>query len=332
MTMRAEGFKKHLAGRGYSPDKVAETLIHVREAEDSFKARGKTLEDASVDDYMLYVEKLMEEGRNTEDRLDSLSRFVQFLNLKGPWIYFASILGGRTILPSIRGRLTMIAGEEASDAVFSKVQVPPLGSPPSAYLDATSSLMKRIMKLSPDKYRRALAGNHHKVPEASFEKHRGWLREEGSIDAWLKRMHKEAVADLERHLREGKVWFEQVITPEVVEYVKGNQEILSGVRRGKWIYTTKIPYSPKEYLAEADPLMKRYYMCHCPLAREAVLRGEPEIPMEWCYCSAGFVKLRYDVVFGTDTEAEVLESVFSGSDRCRFRIRIPDEYLDQLRR
>lgn len=329
--MRAErGFTRYLVGRGYTSEKAEKALEYVREVEDYFKAQGKTLEESGVDDFRLYVQKLIKDEHNTEDRLVDFSRFIQFLNLKEPWIYFASILGGRTILPSIRDRLAQIAGIETSDEVFSKVKAPPLGSPPSAYCDATSRLMKRIMKLDPGVYRRVLAGNHHRVPEVNFEKHREWLREEGNIDAYLKRVRREAVADLERHLREGKVWYEQVITPEVVEYVRGNQELLSGVRKGKWIYNTKFPYSPREYLVERDPLMKRYYMCYCPLAREAILSGEPEIPMDWCYCSVGFGKLRYDVIFGTDTDAEVLESVIGGSNRCKFRIRIPGEYINQL--
>ena len=48
--------------------------------------------------------------------------------------------------------------------------------------------------------------------------------------------------------------------------------------------------------------------------------------MEWCYCSAGYGKLRYDIAFGEETEVEVLESVFSGSDRCRFRIKISEKW------
>ena len=61
------------------------------------------------------------------------------------------------------------------------------------------------------------------------------------------------------------------------------------------------------------------------VALEAVKSGL-EIPMEWCYCSAGYGKLRYDVAFGEDTEVEVIESVFSGSDKCRFRIKIPEKF------
>lgn len=62
------------------------------------------------------------------------------------------------------------------------------------------------------------------------------------------------------------------------------------------------------YLAETDPDEKRYLMCHCVLAREAVKSGAPDIPMEWCYCSVGYGKLRYDVAFGVDTEVEYLRA------------------------
>ena len=82
---------------------------------------------------------------------------------------------------------------------------------------------------------------------------------------FLKRVHIERIKILQQHLDEGKVWFEQEITPEVIELVKGNQEFLSAVRDGDYLYVTKIPYSPKEWLAETDDLMKRYYAYHCPI-------------------------------------------------------------------
>jgi hypothetical protein len=148
----------------------------------------------------------------------------------------------------------------------------------------------------------------------------------GDINKWLKRIHDFAVADLEHHLKEDKVWYEQIITTEIVEYVKNNQEILSGIRKGDWIYNTKFPYTPEKYLDEKDPLLKRYHMCHCPLARESILTDTLKIPMDWCYCSAGYSKFRYDIAFDEETEVELLESVFSGSDKCRFRIKIPEKW------
>ena len=41
-------------------------------------------------------------------------------------------------------------------------------------------------------------------------------------------MHDAAVAEQDEYCRENKIWYEQVITPEVVEYVRGNQEVLAG--------------------------------------------------------------------------------------------------------
>lgn len=326
--LKEKEFTEYMADRGSSPEQTEAAVKVARAAFKYFEAQGKKFEEGRVEDFERYVCRLMEEGENTEETLVGLARYVYFLDMEGAWIYFASILGGRNILPSISERLAQIAGGEVRDRVFGEVEVPPLGSPPSAYCDSTSSLMKQLEReLSPEVYKRVLAGNHHRVPAESFEKHKRWLREAGSIDAWLERMHREAVEELESYMREGKVWYEQVITPEVVEFVRNNQEVLAGVREGEWIYNTKFPYSPREYLKETDPLMRRYYMCHCPMAREAILDGEPEIPMEWCYCSAGYGKLRYDVAFETETEVEVLESVFSGSDKCRFRIRVPENIL-----
>jgi len=323
-------FTEYLAERGVGPEQVGAAVDAVEEATACFEAEGKKLAEASVEDFKGHVQRLMDEGRNTEDTMVGLARYVYFLDMKEAWIYFAAILGGRNILPSIAERLEEIAGKEAKDRVFSMVKAPPLGSMPAAYCEATKSLMDALdNELSPEVYLRVLAGNHHRVNPDNFMKHKKWLEELGSVDAWLKKMHGEAVAELEQYLREDKVWYEQVITPEIVEHVKGNQEVLAGVREGEWIYNTKFPYSPAEYLEETDPHMKRYYMCHCPMAREAVLAGSPEIPADWCYCSAGYGKLRYDVAFGVETEAEVLQSVLDGSDTCRFRIRIPADIMER---
>jgi len=316
--------------RGSTPEQIKGAVKVVEEAFKYFKNKGIKLQKANIEDFEDYISNLIERGENTEETLVSLARYVYFLDMKDVWIYFASILGGRNILPSISERLEEIAGVDVRDKVFSKVKAPSLGSKPSAYIESTCNLMEQLEKhLSPGVYRKVLAGNHHKVPVENFEKHKRWLDEEGNIDAWLQRMHREAIEELEQHVREGKVWYEQVISSEVVEFVKKNQEILSGVRKGEWIYTAKFPYSPDEYLNEEDPLMRRYYMCHCPMAREAIIKDESEIPMEWCYCSAGYGKLRYAVAFDTDTEVEVLESVFSGSEKCRFRIKIPKDILNK---
>jgi len=124
-------------------------------------------------------------------------------------------------------------------------------------------------------------------------------------------------------MNEDRIWFEQKITPEVLEFVKNNQEICTGVRLDNWIYLTKIPYAPSQYLEETDSTMKRYYACHCPLVRSSFLDKKIDIPDVFCYCSAGYEKLRFDVIFEEPVEVEVIESVLKGDIRCRFAIRIP---------
>jgi len=128
-------------------------------------------------------------------------------------------------------------------------------------------------------------------------------------------------------MAKGGLWYEQEITMEVIEFVKGNQEVLSAVRDGDRLYITKIPYSPKNWLKETDPVMKRCHACHCSLARAAITTGEPEIPLDWCYSSGGYEKLMFDLAFEEETEIEVLESALAGDYRCRFRVKIPEGKL-----
>jgi predicted hydrocarbon binding protein len=69
--------------------------------------------------------------------------------------------------------------------------------------------------------------------------------------------------------------------------------------------------------------MKRYYACHCQLARTAIRDGTPKISRDFCYCSAGYEKVRFDTIFGEPVEVEVLESALDGDERCRFANKIP---------
>ena len=108
---------------------------------------------------------------------------------------------------------------------------------------------------------------------------------------------------------ERRLFFSQEITPEVVEFVRGDPEISQGVREGSILYVTKIPYMTKEYLAETDPQMKRYYACHCPWARKLLQAGEKTVSARFCQCSAGFHKKSWEVIFGQPLHADVLESL-----------------------
>ena len=202
--------------------------------------------------------------------------------------------------------------------------MPPLGSPQDSYPKLTKMVLDRMeAELPAGTCREVLTWNYHNVPVEAFKDSKERFEKAASIDEYLKGEHKRLIKELEDCMREGRLWFEQEITPEVVEFVSGNQEICTGLRRGDRVYLTKIPYAPRQFLEEKDPTMRKYYACHCQLVRTALRDGKPRIPATFCYCSAGFEKLHFDVIFEQPVEVELLETPLKGDGRCRFAIRIP---------
>ena len=325
--MKEKEFVELLRTRNQSGQEVQLAIEYVKEFEKYLTGKGAELDSVSVDDVREYVDELIVRKQNSLERLVALARYIYVAGRTEAFIYFTSIIHGQEVLESISEKLAAVAGQETRERVFDGVEIPPLGSPPHSYPPVTGKIVRRLLELGPDVCHNVLADNHHRIPVESFAKHKQWLKDAGSLDAFLKRVHEEGVSELERYMKEGKVWYEQEITPELVEYVKDNQEVLSAVRDGEYLYTTKIPFAPKDWFVEKDPAKKRYYACHCPLARAAFLSGVPDIPRDWCYCSGGYHKLMFDVLFETPTEVELLESVLAGDDRCRFRIKIPDGFL-----
>jgi hypothetical protein len=101
----------------------------------------------------------------------------------------------------------------------------------------------------------------------------------------------------------------------------------AGKREGNIIYETKIPYMAKQYLAETDPTLKRFYACHCPWARYAIKNGDVKIAKNLCYCSGGFMKKSWEVIFKQPLKVEILESALNGDENCRFAIHLPEKAL-----
>jgi len=99
---------------------------------------------------------------------------------------------------------------------------------------------------------------------------------------------------------------------------------LAGVREGNTIVATKIPKSGflEQYLNEDDPLQKRRYYCHCPRVRDGV-GADPTLPMDYCYCGAGFYKGIWEEILGEPVRVEMLESVMQGDKVCKIAIHLP---------
>ena len=300
----------------------------VKDFEAHLTTAHQTLDSTSAAALAAYLSRLVKEGRNSQDRLVALRRYCYLEKKNDLCVYLASVLGATNVLPDIGARLATVAGDETRRKVYAGVTLPPIGAPQDAYPPVTHTILDRMeTELPPATCREVLTWNYHGVPAAAFQEAKTRFEQSASLDDYLKGEHERLVAELEHCMSEGRLWYEQEITPDVVALVKSNPEINTGVRRGDTIFKVKIPYAPQQYLAEKDPTMKRYYACHCQLVRTVLRDGTPRISPTFCYCSAGYEKVHFDVVFGEPVEVEVLETLLNGDPRCRFAIKIPRDQL-----
>jgi len=322
--LKENAFRKFLKGRKLSAARVESSVEAVREFEKYLRKRKITLKSIGLDALRDYVSLLIEENKNSEDRLVAIARYCYFAKKNDLYIYFTAILGASDVLPGIGERLATIAGKATYRRVFRDLEMPPLGSPQDSYPKLTKMIIDRMeAELPAQTCRDILTWNYHNIPIEAFKESKERFEKAASIDEYLKGEHEGLIEDLENCIREGRPWFEQEITPEVVEFVRGNQEICTGLRQGDKIYLTKIPYAPRQFLKEEDPTMRNYYACHCQLVRTALRDGKPNIPATFCYCSAGFEKIHFDTIFDEPVEVELLETLLKGDGRCRFAIKIP---------
>lgn len=325
--MRRKELEERYRATG-ADEAAVNSAVEAVEAFETFVSRsGGDVAHVPVDAVREYLDLLIREGRNSQEEILALVRYGHVTKQWDLVIHLLSVFGPRGVIDSIAERVDLLAGEEKRERIFAGLREPPFGSPPEAYPGVTKELLSRMKSALPDElWKKALAGNHHRIPLEAFAEDRRRFLELGDIRAYLRDKHERSVAVLEKHARDGSLWFEQRITPRVVEFVRANLEILSGVLEGDRIYVTKIPYDPDRYLTETDPLMKRYHACHCSLARASILRDGPDVSMDLCHCSAGYTKVRFDVAFDKEHEVDVLESVLGGSDRCRFAIMLTESY------
>jgi hypothetical protein len=317
-------FRKLLKGRKLSAAKIESAVAAVREFEKYLRKRKVTLKSANLDVLKDYISVLMEENKNSEDRLVAIARYCYLAKKTDLYIYFTQLLGAWDVLPGIGTRLATIAGKATYQRVFQDLEMPPLGSPQDSYPKLTKMVLDSMeAELPAQTCREILTWNYHNIPITAFKESKERFEKATSIDEYLKGEHERLIAELEDCMREGRPWFEQEITPEVVEFVRGNQEICTGIKQGDKVYVTKIPYAPKQFLREKNPTMRKYYACHCQLVRTALRDGKPKIPATFCYCSAGYQKLHFDAIFDEPVEVELLETLLEGDERCRFAIKIP---------
>lgn len=236
-------------------------------------------------------------------------------------------LEGGGVLENMVKKAMLELGEEKMTPLLEGFSYPTFLSSAAEKAKAATELVDRLqMVYDEEDLRLFLTDNFHEIPSSPFQ----WLRdlfvETGDIDHVAEASFQRFVDKLKECRDNHTLFFSQEITDEVVDWVLKEGDIETGVRIGKHILVSKVPFKAKEYLAEKDPVKRRFYYCHCPFVRPSILAGEKGVPDIFCHCSGGFSKVRWDVIFNQETEVEVVQTVYGGGDKCTFKITIPDDY------
>jgi hypothetical protein len=319
--MDMQGFRSVLLDHNVPADRLI-LAIALAERFDIFLC-GKP---ATAETAWAFSTSLIEDGSNTEENYFTLIRYCRFIKNHDMYVAFLELVDGGEVGGNLFRKVGKRFGKQLRQEVFAGIGVAPYGTPTPqkpAYLQPVIERLEE--KVGKEACAEFLSGSLRTLPDRYFVHQRRVYKQSANIDEYLCQRKDGFIDRLETCLREGRPFFAQEITQEVVDFVRNDPEMGGGRRVGNIIYETKIPYMAKKYLAETDPTLRRYYYCHCPWAREAVKNGDVRLTDTFCNCSGGFHKKTFEVIFKQPLKVEVLESALKGDDRCRFAIHLPPE-------
>ena len=178
-----------------------------------------------------------------------LMRYYKLINRNDLFIHLTRYTGMLDVVGNILIRLKRLVNENLYREILNDYEMPYLGLSPYELPQYIEDLMNRLTNnLSEDEVKKVLTGNNHGISENSQMAEKIAYENTLSLKDYLKDRHDRKVQELETCFRENRVWFEQVITEDVIEYVKSNQEILSAELVDERLLITKIPYDTLKYL------------------------------------------------------------------------------------
>ncbi|MBU1145726.1 MAG: hypothetical protein KJ971_07760 [Firmicutes bacterium] len=271
-----------------------------------------------------YIALLLENNSSTVEAFIVLLRYYRVAKRNDLFIHLTRYTGGIDVIEQILKRLERLSGKELMEKIMEGLPIPKLGTHPKRIPFFTQEFVKRLEKdFSQEQVEQILTGNNHDVSKEAILPEKIEYENAPSLEVYLKERHLRKVKELQAHCDERKVWFEQDITQEVVDFVAKDQELLSAILKDNKLYMTKIPYDTVSYLNANSSEEKRYFACHCPFARESIKQKEVHISKNWCYCSAGFEKFPFEVILDQKLKIKCLKSALDPKDTvCRFEVSL----------
>ena len=325
--MDTDGFRAYLKERDLS-DEQLDVSVSIAEQFETFLLeddRRTSPEPATTENVNAFSKRMIEDELNTWDHYVALVRYGRFIKNDAVYIAALELIDGAEALGNLHAKLGKEIGEAARDEIFKDVEIPPLGTPNVVKPRLTETVMTRLeASVDHETCVKVLGSGLRYLENDGYLGAKKKYEEAGGIDAYLKKKGADFIAELEKHRDEDTLYFNQPINDDVIDYVRENPEILTGVREGNVILEAKIPHQAIAYLAATDPQEKAYRYCHCPWAKESLKGGKSGISPTFCNCSAAFHKKPYEVIFGQELQADLLETVLAGDPWCKFAIHLPE--------
>ncbi len=326
--MDEKKFREFMEKNNAKKETIEISVGLVKEFDDFLKKKGTTVDRASAEDFYQYSAHLIDQGKNTTEAYLSILRYGFVANTL---LYVAAmeVLDGGEVMENLSKRLVDEFGEDTRDKIFEGLSLPPLGIRPEEKPEYTKKLLPRLEKvLGVDRCRQFLNRGLRDRYEEWRKPDREKFLKSKNIDEFLKDKRSSYIQELEKHLEEGSLYFTQEITAPVLELIKNDPSIEGGVRKGDTIIVRKIPHMAKEYLRETDERKKRYYYCHCPWVKEALLKSKQPVSPMFCNCSAGYYRAYWEIVLDQPVKVDVVKSILSGDLICEFAVHLPREVVE----
>lgn len=333
--MKTDAYGEHLRARGVDDAEIKERAAVIRAFAEGLRALGTELGSAGREEVARYAETMIADGSNSPRNFDILCDYALWRGLRALYVLLVEVTDCGNAMEKLAETIEQRYGAAVRARIFSK-PAPPLGTGEDERVAYTREITRRMAELlSPEKARAAWFQVQHGISAAFWRRHDLGEKERYSrcetLDAFLKAKLRDRNEMLKGLRERGELWFTMELTDEVLDFLTGEPHMKFGEHGGKaGIIVTKVPYRPALYLRETDEKRKRYYACHCPLIRGAILRGEP-VSADVCYCSLGHASHFLAGIGLEDLRGEVLQSAAQGDERCRFIFYLPDGEGENLK-
>ncbi|MBN1777910.1 MAG: hypothetical protein JW811_07285 [Clostridiales bacterium] len=327
--MKAKDFADYLRTRNMDETEIKEQLAAVQAFEGWLSEQGEELATAGKETINRYAGQMIRDGSNTLSNFYALCRYAWWSGLRPQYVALVEVTDCDNGMEVLRDAIKKRHGAELRDRIFIE-PIPPLGAGEAVRLEHTKAVNARMNELlTPGEVHAAWFQVQHGISREDWQKHDDEQRDKysacESVEVFLERMREDRNAMLTRMRDENKLWFTQEITDDALRYLIENRHMQLGEHNGrKGIVVTKVPYMADKVARETDETLRRYYACHCPLVREAILNGET-LSDDVCYCSLGHASHYLTGIGLEHLKGKVLESVVKGDARCRFIFYLPEE-------